>query len=117
MTQIRGLMYPLNVVNGRLSLSEDLAIVEQNIRSVLETAPFERVMRADYGFDGGIFNTLEPNAINARIWMAVTDQVPEVTDLQVNGFLGNAENGTYSVSLRYSVNGVPAPPLSLSLNF
>mgnify|MGYP003154525588 CR=1 FL=1 len=109
-------MYPLNVVNGRLSLSEDLAIVEQNIISVLETRPFERVMRADYGFDGGIFNTLEPNAINARIWMAVTDQVPEVTDLQVNGSLVGADNGVYNVVIRYSVNGVPAPPLSLSLN-
>ena len=117
MTQIRGLMYPLNVRNGRLSLSEDLERIQENIIEVLETRPFERVMRADYGFDSEIFSTLEPNAINARIWMAVTDQVPEVTDLQVDGTVADSENGLYAVKLRFSVNGVPAPPLSLTLNF
>ena len=115
MTEIRGLAYPLQLDSrGRLKLAEDLVVVEQNIMSVLETRPYERVMRADYGWDPGIMDTLEPTAINAHIYMAVTEQVPEVTDLQVVGNV--ADEGTYNVKLRYGVNGVPQPPLELTLN-
>ena len=117
MTEIRGLTYPLKITNGRLSLSEDLDLVSQSIMSVLETRPFERVLRANYGFDPGIFDTLEPNAINARIWQAVTDAVPEITDLQVEGSLAGADDGAYFVTLRYSINNVPQPPQTLTLNF
>ncbi len=117
MAQIRGLMYPLQVDSkGHLILSNDLAVVEENIISVLETRPFERVMRADYGFNPDIFSTIEPNAINARIWEAVTTQVPAVEALEVKGALESADNGLWAVRLIYSVNGVPAPPLDLTLN-
>ena len=67
-------------------------------------------------FDPGIFNTMEPNAINARIWKAVTDQVPAVEALEVDGSVSTEDDGTYAVQLRYSVRGVPAPPLDLTLN-
>ena len=83
---------------------------------MLDTRPFERVMRSDYGFNPKIFSTLEPNAINARIAFAVEKQVPEVTNLQVNGGVSTADGGVYNVVLKYSVNGVPVPPLSLALN-
>jgi len=116
MAQKRGLTYPLQITNGRLSLSEDLALVEDQIVSVLETRPFERVMRSDYGFDPKIFSTLEPNAINARIAAAVEAQVPPVTNLEVEGGVSTIDTGLYQVVLKYSVNGVPAPPLSLTLN-
>jgi len=116
MAQKRGLSYPLRISNGRLALSEDLALVEDQIVSVLETRPFERVMRSDYGFDPGIFSTLEPNAINAAIAFAVESEVPEVTNLEVNGEVDTIDSGTYQVVLRYSVNGIPVPPLSLALN-
>ena len=114
--QLRGLQYPLQIDNkGRLPLAEDLAIVEQNIISVLETRPFERVMRATYGFDPGIFDTLEPTAINAHVAAAIEEQVPEVTNLEVDGRV-DASESTYQLTLRYGVNGVPAPPLDLTLN-
>ncbi len=116
MAQKRGLTYPLQIVDGRLAISEDLTLVEDQIVSVLETRPFERVMRSDYGFDPKIFDTLEPNAINARISSAVEQQVPEVTNLEVNGGVDTADGGVYNVVLKYSVNGVPVPPLSLALN-
>ena len=115
-TQIRGLQYPLQIdKSGNLLLASDLAIVEQNIISVLETRPFERVMRATYGFDPGIFDTLEPNAINAHVAVAIQQAVPEVTNLDVDGAI-NAAESTYAVTLRYGVNGIPAPPLDLTLN-
>ena len=73
-------------------------------------------MRADYGFDPKIFDTLEPNAINARIAFAVEQQVPDVTNLEVDGGVSTAEDGVYNVVIKYSVNGIPVPPLSLALN-
>lgn len=116
MVQKRGLTYPLQIVNGKLGLSEDLALVEDQIVSVLETRPGERVMRADYGFDPKIFSTLEPNAINARILFAIEQQVPDVTNVEVDGGVSTADNGVYLAVIKYSVDGVPVPPLTLSLN-
>ena len=115
MARTRGLTYPLTLQNGNLGTSQDLSLVEQHIISVLETRPYERIMRGGYGFDPMIFHTLEPNAINARIHQAVTSQVPEVRELQVLGSIAPKEEGTYQVTLRYVAFGIPAPPLSLSL--
>ncbi len=117
MAVVRGFAYPIQLdANGQIELAEDVSVVEQNIISVLETRPFERVMRADYGFDPGIFDTMEPTAINARIWRAVTTYCPAVTDLTVDGGISSADNGVYNVLIKYSVNGTQAPPLNLSLN-
>jgi hypothetical protein len=114
---VRGLQYPLQLgSDGKLLLAEDVSVVEQNIISVLETRPFERVMRADYGFDPRIFDVMEPTAINARIWLAVTTYVPAVSDLNVEGGIASSDNGVYNARLTYTVNGVTAPPLNLSLN-
>lgn len=115
MPYIRGLAYPLEVVNGQLKTVDDFKVVEQNIIEILETRPTERVMRATYGFDPKIFNTLEPNAINARIHRAVTNEVKSISQLEVIGRVDPSDSGTYSVTLKYSVQGVPAPPLNLSL--
>lgn len=116
MTVYRGLKYPLEVKDGRLLTVNDIDITEQNILEVLETRPTERVMRVDYGFDPKIFNTLEPNAINARIARAVTTYVPSVSQLEVIGNMNNLDSGTYQVTLKYKVNGVPAPPLTINLS-
>lgn len=111
----RGLQYPLEVKDGNLVIAENLSIVEQNIIEVLETRPFERVMRNSYGFDPKIFDIMEPNAINARIHRAVIQQVQGVSELSVTGNVAKAETGTYQVQLKYKVRGVAAPPLNLSL--
>lgn len=116
MARTRGLSYPLSLKNGGLATTQDLSLVEEHIISVLETRPYERVMRGSYGFDPKIFHTLEPNAINARIYQAVTSQVPEVQQLEVLGSVSTVEEGTYQVTLKYVAFGIPAPPLSLSLN-
>ena len=116
MTVYRGLAYPLEVKDGQLVLSSDIAITEQNILEVLETRPSERVMRVDYGFDPKIFNTLEPNAINARINRAISTYVPSVSHLEVVGNTQDLDSGNYQVTLKYKVNGVPAPPLTLNLS-
>ena len=116
MASTRGLKYPLQVVNGNLALSEDLISVEDQILSVLETRRYERVMRSNYGFDPGIFDTLEPNAINARIYNAILNQVPAAKNVQVNGNVSAGDSGLYRIEITYSVQGVPQPPLQISLN-
>jgi len=116
MAEIRGLAYPLQTSNGNLLTSTDLACLEDQIISVIETRPFERVMRGDYGFDPKIFDTLEPNAINARLYIAITTQVKGVDEVEVSGSTVGTKDGLYAVMIKYSVNGIPQPPLNLTLN-
>jgi hypothetical protein len=115
MTEVRGLAYPLQIENGRLKLAEDADLIEQSIVSALETRPFERVMRADYGLADNIFEILKPDAIDAKLSEAITEQVSGVDDLSVRGNWVNGENGEYAVEITYSVSGKPQAPLRLSL--
>lgn len=115
MTSIRGLSYPLQVSNGGLQLVEDDSIIEQQIISVLETRPFERIMRADYGLPDHIFETAQPTEIDAKIYEAIINQVSGIEDLSVAGNWDNGDGGAYTVNVLYTVRGVPQPPLTLSL--
>lgn len=115
MTEVRGLAYPLEIKNGGLKLVEDADVIEQDIVSALETRPFERMMRADYGLTDNIFEVLKPDAIDARLSEAVIEQVRGVDDLSIRGNWVNGENGVYSVEITYSVSGKPQAPIRLSL--
>jgi len=115
MPNIRGFTYPLQVENGSLMLAEDASIVEQQIVSVLETRPFERIMRAEYGLPDDTFETLNPSAIDSKISEAILEQVGGVSDLSVRGSWTGGENGLYVIDILYTVNGTPQPPLTLSL--
>lgn len=115
MTNIRGLTYPLQISNGGLSLSTDEQLVEERIISVLETRPFERIMRADYGLPDSTFETIQPAAIDAKISNSIVEQVGNIQDLSVKGIWTQGEEGIYSVTITYSVAGTIQPPLTLSL--
>lgn len=115
MTQVRSLAYPLEIVNGTLKLAEDEDVVEQQIISVIETRPFERVMRADYGLIDSTFDTIDPAAIDAKISEAITEQVGGISDISVQGRWANGENGVYNIQIFYTVAGEPRAPLELSL--
>lgn len=115
MADIRGLTYPLQVENGSLMLTEDISIVEQQIISVLETRPFERIMRAEYGLPDDTFETMNPAAIDSKISEAILEQVGGVSDLSVRGSWTGGDNGLYAINILCTVNGTPQPPLTLSL--
>lgn len=115
MTSIRGLLYPLQTQNGKLVLAEDFAVLEQQVISAIETRPFERVMRADYGLMDDTFETVNPAAIDSKISEAISSQVGGIDDLSVKGNWDNSENGVYTVTVRYSTRGTPQPPITLSL--
>lgn len=113
---IRGLTYPLVIENGNLAVSTDYALVTQQIRSVVETRYFERVMIADYGIGDYVLEILSPGQINSAIQYSILQNVDGLTDLSVTGdWATNGDNGLYNVFIQYEVNGVPQPPLNFSL--
>ena len=112
----RGLRYPLAVSNGNLATSTDYALVTQQIRSVIETRYFERVMRADYGIGDYILEILEPALINSAIQTSILQNVGGITELSVQGdWITQGEDGLYKIYIIYSTDGVPQPPLTFSL--
>lgn len=113
---IRGITYPLTVDNGNLSTSTDYALTTQQIRSVVETRYFERVMRAEYGIGDYVLEILDPGQINSAIQFSILQNVAGITDLSVRGDWQTAgDDGVYRVYIVYSVNGVPQPPLRFAL--
>jgi hypothetical protein len=113
---IRGITYPLTVDNGNLATSTDYALTTQQIRSVVETRYFERVMRAEYGIGDYVLEVLDPGLINSAIQFSILQNVAGITDLSVLGdWQTSGDDGLYRVFIQYSLNGVPQPPLRFAL--
>ena len=113
---IRGISYPLRVDNGNLATSTDYALITQQIRSVIETRYYERVMRAEYGIGDYVLEILDPGLINSAIQYSILQNVQGLSDLSVTGdWKTNGDNGTYRVFIQYEVNGVLQPPLNFTL--
>jgi len=112
----RGITYPLTAINGNLATSTDFALVTQQIRSVVETRYYERVMIADYGIGDYVLEILDPGQINSAIQHSILQNVDGLTALSVTGDWKTAgDDGLYIVYIQYAVNGVPQPPLSFAL--
>jgi hypothetical protein len=115
-SSIRGITYPLTAVNGNLATSTDYALVTQQIRSVIETRYYERVMRAEYGIGNYVLEVLDPGQINSAIQYGILQNVAGLSDLSVIGdWKSQGEGGVYKVYIQYAVNGVPQPPLNFTL--
>ena len=113
---VRGLTYPLTVVNSNLATSTDYATVTQQIRSVLETRYYERVMRAEYGIGDYVLEILDPGQINSAIQYSILQNVAGLSDLSVTGdWRTGGDDGLYRVFIQYSINGQPQPPLNFTL--
>ena len=113
---IRGITYPLTVVNGNLETSTDYDLVTQQIRSVIETRYYERVMRAEYGIGDYVMEILDPSVICSAIQYSILQNVEGLTDLSVLGdWKTGGEDGLFILAITYAVNGVPQPPLTFTL--
>jgi len=113
---VRGITYPLAVENGNLKVSTDYDLISQQIRSVIETRYFERVMRAEYGIGDYVLEVLDPAQINSAIQYSIMNNVIGLSALNVSGdWQTSGEDGTYKVFIEYAVNGVPQPPLNFAL--
>lgn len=114
--QTRGITYPLTIVNGNLAVSTDYDLTTQQIRSVIETRYYERVMRAEYGIGDYVLGILDPAQINSAIQYSILQNVEGLTDLSVTGdWQTQGENGLYRVFIQYATNGVPQPPINFTL--
>jgi hypothetical protein len=113
---IRGISYPLRVDNGNLATSTDYALITQQIRSVVETRYYERVMRAEYGIGDYVLEILDPGLINSAIQYSILQNVQGLSDLSVTGnWRSDGDNGLYKVLIQYEVNGILQPPLNFTL--
>jgi len=113
---VRGLTYPLTIENGNLKVSTDYATVTQQIRSVIETRYYERVMRADYGIGNYVLEVMDPGQINSAIQYSILQNVNGLSDLMVSGdWQTSGEDGVYRIAIVYSLNGQPQPPLNFTL--
>ena len=114
--QTRGITYPLTVFNGNLATSTDYDLVTQQIRSVIETRYYERVMHAEYGIGEYVLEILDPGQINSAIQYSILQNVEGLTNLSVTGnWSVDGDNGLYYVFILYEVNGIPQPPLNFTL--
>jgi len=113
---IRGITYPLTVANGNLATSTDFDLITQQIRSILETRYYERVMRANYGIGDYVLEILNPGQINSAIQYSIIQNVNGLTELNVLGdWISEGEDGIYKVVISYAINGVPQAPLNFTL--
>jgi len=113
---IRGISYPLRIENGNLAVSTDYSLKTQQIKSVIETRFFERVMRADYGVSDRTLDILNPGQINSELQTSISKEVDGLTSLTVSGnWLTGGDDGLYQIFVVYAVDGVPQPPLNFSL--
>lgn len=116
MATIRGIKYPLQVVNGNLATSTDYDLKAQEIVSLVQTRYFERVMRASYGVSDKTLDVIDPGLINSEIQTSISQNVSGLTALSVQGnWITSGEDGVYKVYIVYSIEGAPQPPLEFAL--
>lgn len=114
---VRGLTYPLTIVNGNLATSVDYALINQQIRSVVETRYYERVMRANYGIQDNILSVIDPGLINSDLQSSITENVTGLSGVTVSGdWKTGGDDGIYYVFIQYSVNGIPQSPIQFPLS-
>lgn len=110
MPQIQGIAYPLTISDGQLSTATDADLVRQQIFSVLETRPHERVMRPRYGMPDLLFNAIVPGILGVAIQQAL---VAEIRQGVFEAALADYDyEGGFAVEVRWSLSGIPQPPIN-----
>lgn len=105
----RGFSYPFQIESGSLKLSEDFDLIKEAIDQVLSTVPTERVMQPNYGTPDYVFTATPLPVIIERIRISLEVQIPEVSDFEIRGTIG--DDGTISLSIGWFVDGIPQPPV------
>ncbi|HEY9735485.1 MAG TPA: hypothetical protein V6D06_04355 [Trichocoleus sp.] len=113
MATVRGLSYPLTLQNGGLQTSTDLSLILQAIYSVLETRPYERIMRPRYGTSDLAFVAHPSPAV-------IAERTRQALELQIAGVSFTTtgsidENGAYTLTVDWAVNEIQQPPIRYAL--
>lgn len=97
-----GLAYPLQIKDGNLLTSKGVQAKAEEIRSVVETRFFERVMRADYGVSDHSLTIIDPYLISSEFQNSISSSVKELSTLSVTGdWRTRGEEGIFDVYVRY----------------
>jgi hypothetical protein len=113
----RGLKYPLTTKDGNLATSFGVEAKAEEIKSVLETRFFERVMRANYGTSDYALTVLDPYIITSQIQNSITENVSGLASLSVRGdWKTRGEEGIFNVVVTFSVPNQNEMSLSFSLS-
>ena len=110
---LRDLAYPLRIVDGGLATATDADVVRDSILSVLETRPFERIMRPQYGTSNLAFEA-HPNA------SVVAERVRQALELQITeasfAVLGQVnEDGSYLLTINWQLASLPQTAIQYRL--
>lgn len=101
---LRSIGYPLeHDGKGGLVLRERAEVVQQQIISVLETRPGERIMLPFYGMREHIMSSLAPNIVVSDIENVIQKWVPQATNIEVT-FENNSElfeQGLLNIDIRF----------------
>lgn len=113
MASIRGIAYRLQVQDGRLVTHEDFALIRDHIISVLETEPYERVMRPLYGTPDFLFRGVSDiNLIAQWVRQCLEREIPDVL-FAVQGRI--ADDGFGILAVKWAVDGIPQAPIEFKL--
>lgn len=109
--QRRGIAYPLTVTDsGALLLHEDLDLLRDRIIAVLETRPFEMVLRPAFGTPNFVFEAgINPSLIIENIRQQLETQITEVDTWNLSGVL--TDDGAMLVAIQWTIYNIPQPPL------
>jgi hypothetical protein len=102
--QRTGLRYPLTVENGNLATSSGVTAKGEEVRSVVETRFYERVMRADYGVSDHTLEILDPHLITSEFQTSISTNVRDISPLSVKGDWRKGDDGIFDVYVFYSGN-------------
>jgi hypothetical protein len=110
---LRDLAYPLRIVDGGLATATDADLVRDSILSVLETRPFERIMRPQYGTSNLAFEAHpNPSVVAERIRQALELQITDAT-FEVLGQVN--EDGSYLLTINWQLASLPQPAIQYRL--
>ncbi|UKO99356.1 GPW/gp25 family protein [Nostoc sp. UHCC 0870] len=110
---MNGLNFPLQIVNGNLSVVTDGNLYKAHILSFLQTELRERVMRPQYGLKDYLFETISDiTLIAANIKTGLQQYVPEI-QLEVTGNIN--DQGEAEISIYWLFEDEEQPTIRLTL--
>lgn len=98
---MKGIKFPLEVVNGNLAIASDEELFRGHILTWLQTETFERVMRPRYGLEDYLFKGISDiTRIASDIKAGLEEYVPDIK-FEVEGTINDAGEAGYNIYWAY----------------
>lgn len=111
------LKYPLEIdpIKKTLVTVDGIDKIQSQIMHVLQTEPYERVMRPDYGVPNFIFDSISSiYTVTATIERRLVTELGDKAEFRVNGVIN--DSGGAVIEVYWSQNGVSQTPIRYNLN-